>query len=123
MKKYDQSSQLKSMIGEGLHRVPSPDFAETVITRHLSERETYVLKSDFDISFLLIPAAVAMVLFVVLLYLKDAAWFTVRHDISMEAIVNKLMIGLFAAALFSLFTILCDNIERGTTSPEKVLDR
>lgn len=121
MEKNDQSGQLGSMLREGLHTVPSPDFSETVIARHLSERKTFALKPDFDVSFVLIPAAVAAVLFIVLFYLKDAAWFNVRYAVSMEAIVDKLMIGLFAAAVFSLFAILCDIIEGGTTPAEGVL--
>ena len=111
MKNQNHTNQLKWIIEEGTHKIPSEDFNTMVIEKFLSEREMIILKPDINYSLLLISAAMILLLSGLILNMHTPSMYIIPFISHIDNIVEKLYITLFAVTAFSIFTVLTDVLE------------
>ncbi|MBT4483119.1 MAG: hypothetical protein HOC71_05520 [Candidatus Latescibacteria bacterium] len=111
MKNQKHTNQLKWILEEGMHKIPSEDFNTRIIEKVLSEREMIILKPGINYSLLLISAAMILLLSGLILYVHAPSMNIIPFISDIDNIIEKLYIALFAVTAFSIFTILTDVLE------------
>ncbi len=111
MKNQEYNDNIKWILEEGMHKIPSEDFNTRVIEKFLSEREMIILKPGINYSLLLISAAMILLLSGLILYVHAPSMYIMPFISDVESIIEKLYIALFAVSSFSIFNIINDIIE------------
>jgi len=109
--KNQGNNQIKRILEEGMHELPSQDFNTRVIEQYLFEREQLILKPGINYVLLLISSAMILMLSGLILYLHTPSPDIIPFISDINNIQEHLYILLFMICTFSIFTMLSDILE------------